>query len=121
MRTFASSSLPILLTDGSKRGSRALRRVSGMISRMRETGRLEVCSWGACLEERFATGVLEALLKNSFLKRVLLGSESEVSSDLDGLDLRDACARARAPKETEDRSTLGGSSSSSDLGSISTA
>lgn len=113
MLALASSRGP---ARGSKRGSRACRRVSGMISRRRETGRFEDCSWGACLEERLGVG--------SFFERVglrgggssLRAEVSAVAAASEDLDLRweggsEAWAFARAPKEMEVRSTLGAAGS----------
>jgi hypothetical protein len=89
---------------------------------MRETCRLEVCSRGACLEERLGGGAaLEDGFERSF--EGWLEVSGAGSSEVWDLDLRDelgrdACARARAPKETDDRSTFGVSSSSDCGGSV---
>lgn len=70
---------------------------------------MEVCSWGACLDDRLGLG-------SSFDLVGFLGagvSVFGVSSSVDFLffDLRpegsDACAFARAPNETDERSILG--------------
>ena len=105
--------------SGSKRGSRYLRRRSGRISRRRVTGLLEVCSWGACLELREGLGASD-LSFSGREKREGGSWEVVVLALVLVLDLRlegsAAWARARAPKEIEERSTLGwGGASSSEL------
>lgn len=81
-----------------------------MISRRRETGFLEVCSWGACLEDRFGLGSSFDLVdfRGAGVVSVREGSVA-VLEDFDRRDVdgRDDWAFARAPKEIEERSTLG--------------
>jgi hypothetical protein len=85
-----------------------------MISRWRETGFLEVCSWGACLEDRLGLGSSFDLVGFRGAGVVSVREDSVVCledferRDEDG---REAWAFARAPKEIEERSTLGACSS----------